>query len=281
MNFKHHSPKSEFLVPFIDFYYFLEKDYSEETVQFFAFPHLFKPFNIHRNINYEITAEGTAVEGLNGFEPTILVQGVYKEPILVKFQGHIDKLTIIFKDGAINNFMEQDFGTLAQDHTFSFTAWEQYPHYQSFLDNFFGAENEDEKIGFLEAFLLSILNIRSDWELYSQASTLLKDTSNPVKISTVAQQLFISERSLYRLILKYNGLSPANFRKIAQFRASLATRLIADSFKSLTDLAYNSNYYDQSYFNKIYKSLTKKSPKAFFKDVAAFCNKKIIFELKE
>jgi AraC-like DNA-binding protein len=280
MNFKHYSPKASQLVPFIDFYYFLEKDYKE-IVQFFAFPHLHKPLNIHRSIQYEIGSESTSVIGVNGREPTILTQGVYKEPILINFSGMIDKLTIIFKDGALNNFTVADFGVLGTNHTFVFRAWEQHPGYHSFLEKFFNTEGDEMRIAVLEDFLLSILKVRDDWELYSKASQLLLDTEHPVKVSEVAKKLFISERSLHRLVYKYNGLSPANFRKIGQFRSSLNSHMIAKQFKSLTDLAYKSNYYDASYFTKIYKSLTRRSPKAFFKQVATFCNKKMIFEFKD
>lgn len=277
MDFLHYQPQSEVLRQFIDFFYFLETDY-EAPVQFYAFPHFNKPLNIHRGFEYEIKEQTISVNGIREVEPQILLQGVYTEPILVRFSGSISKLTIIFKDGALNNFMTDDFAMIAGNHTQVFDAWKSAPGYTVFISAFFREKSHTVKLALLEAFLLSVLKIREDWPLYQQASSLLKDVDCRLKIPDIARKLFLAERTLYRLVFKYNGLSPHNFRKIAQFRHSLETKLVAQNFKSLTDLAYNSNYYDASYFNKIYRSLTLKSPKAFFQNVATYCNKKMIFE---
>lgn len=277
MDFLHYQPQSEVLKEFIDFFYFLEADY-DTPVQFYAFPHYHKPLNIHRGFEHEISAKTISVKGIPEHQPQMLLQGVYTAPILVRFSGSIAKLTIIFKDGALNNFMPDDFAAIAAHHTQVFEAWKGAPGYETFLTAFFSASNHIAQLALLEAFLLSVLKVRADWTLYQQASILLKDMDQQPKIAEIARQLFISERTLYRLVYKYNGISPHNFRKIAQFRHSLETKLVASNFKNLTDLAYSSNYYDASYFNKIYRSLTLKSPKAFFQNVATYCNQKMILE---
>ncbi len=277
MNFPHFEPQSAVLKEFIDFFYFLKTDY-ENPVQFFAFPHYHKPLNIHRAINYNIATSEISVEGISDFKPQMLLQGVYVEPILVRFSGKIDKLTIIFKDGALNNFMPQDFGNIALNHTQIFEVWEHLPQYSKFINDFFNCTDAQTQLQHLETFLLSILNVRTDWIRYQKAALLLKDMDAAFKITEIAKQVHLSERSLNRLVQKYNGMSPNSFKKIAQFRHSLQTKLVADNFHSLTDIAYSSNYYDASYFNKIYKSLTRKSPKAFFKNVDLYCNNKMVFE---
>lgn len=277
MDFLHYQPQSEVLKQFIDFFYFLETDY-QKPVQFYAFPHYHKPLNIHRGFEHKIEAQTISVKGIPEGQPQMLLQGVYTEPILVRFSGNISKLTIIFKDGALNNFTADDFATIGAYHTQVFEAWKNKPGYEVFIKAFFREKSHTVQLALLEAFLLSVLRVREDWPLYQQASSLLKDIDCRLKISDIAKRLFLSERTLYRLVFKYNGLSPHNFRKIAQFRYSLEKKLVAENFKSLTDLAYNSNYYDASYFNKIYRSLTLKSPKAFFQNVATYCNKKMILE---
>lgn len=276
MNFPHYEPQSDVLREFIDLYYFLEKDY-EQPSQFFAFPHYYKPMNIHRGIEYSITGQAISVHGTGNYRPQILLQGVYREPIMVKFTGEIQKLTIIFKDGALDNFIDEHYVDVASQHSQLFTAWEKSPDYAGFLKAFFEAKEHQQQIVILETFLLSILNVKKDYLLYKQASTLLKDVDANYKISEIAQKLFLSEKTLHRLVMKYTGLSPRDLKKIIQFRHSLQTKVFADNFKSLTDIAYTSNYYDASYFNKIYKSLTLKSPKEFFKNVDLYCNNKLVF----
>lgn len=275
-DFPHYEPKSEVLKEFIDFYYFLEKEY-EQPAKFFAFPHYYKPLNIHRGIEYSIKEQDVAVKGIDKYRPQILLQGVYTEPILVHFSGKIRKLTIVFKDGALDNFMDGHFADVASEHSQLYTAWESSPGYTSFIKSFFETEGHAEKIQLLETFLLSRLDVKKDWEQYKQASALLKDVDANYKISEIAQKLFVSEKTLHRLVMKYTGLAPRDLKKIIQFRHSLQSKVFADSFKSLMDIAYDSNYYDASYFNKIYKSLTLKSPKEFFKNVDLYCNNKLVF----
>lgn len=277
MDFLHYKPQSEVLREFIDFFYFLETDY-EVPVQFYAFPHLYKPLNLHRGCEHEIGERTIYVKGLAEQRPRLLLQGVYTEPILVRFSGSIAKVTIIFKDGALNHFMKDDFSEVGGSHTQVFDVWNHSPGCESLLRDFFAEKDREARLRLLETFLLSVLEVRPDWALYRQATALLKDWDNSLKIADIARQLFLSERTLYRLIYKYNGLSPHNYRKIAQFRHSLNTKLVADNFKTLTDLAYSSNYYDASYFNKIYRSLTRKSPRAFFNNVRTYCNQKMVFE---
>jgi YesN/AraC family two-component response regulator len=48
----------------------------------------------------------------------------------------------------------------------------------------------------------------------------------------------------------------------------------------LTDVAYESNYYDQSYFIKEYKKLTGTKPNAFFNSVRILTEEKVIWQLK-
>lgn len=277
MDFHHYQPCSDQLREFIDFFYFHETKY-EEPLRFYAFPHYYKPLNIHRGIDHEIGDNTIHVNGSEQLHPKILLQGVYTEPILVRFSGNILKLTIIFKDGALSNFIPENFAAVAADHTQVFEAWDHIAGYKKMVRQLFLLSDHAAQLQLIESFLLSVLCIKEDWELYQKASRLLKDLDERLSISEIAKRLFLSERTLHRLVFKYNGVSPNNFKKIAQFRHSMQTKIVADNFRSLTDIAYSCNYYDASYFNRIYRSLTQRSPKAFFNNVAAFCDNKMIFE---
>lgn len=277
MNFLHYEPESEVLKEFIDFFYFLKADYTQ-PVQFFAFPHYRKALNIHKGIEYTIGNNEITVAGSGNYRSKMLLQGVYLNPILIRFSGQIDKVTIIFRDGALSNFTPRNFSDMGSCHTQLFSEWESSPGYTEFIELFFSESDHRQQLRILERFLLSVLDLKPDWEIYKKAAVLLKDVEANHKISEVARQVHMSERTLYRLIHRYNGISPLNYRKTIQFRHSLQNKLVSDQFKLLTDVAYGSNYYDPSYFTKIYKSLTKRSPKAFFRNVDMYCNKKIIFE---
>src|SRR5690606_9639619 len=110
-----------------------------------------------------------SVRGIDRYQPQILLQGVYLKPILVRFSGSIQKVTIVFKDGALCNFMDEDYTAVSSAHSQLFTAWQQTPAYTTFLQTFFETKDHSLRIDILEDFLLSLLKVKKDWNLYKQA----------------------------------------------------------------------------------------------------------------
>ncbi|WP_353098108.1 helix-turn-helix domain-containing protein, partial [Empedobacter brevis] len=68
---------------------------------------------------------------------------------------------------------------------------------------------------------------------------------------------------LNRIFKKHLGKSPSEYRKIFRFRNSLLNK---KESKNLTELS-SKDYYDQSHFIKDFKSITKRNPNQFFKEV--------------
>ena len=61
------------------------------------------------------------------------------------------------------------------------------------------------------------------------------------------------------------GMGPKQLSKMIRLQATLKT-MKQKKFKSLTSLAYENGYYDQSHFIKDFKVFTGMSPKLFFSD---------------
>ncbi len=72
----------------------------------------------------------------------------------------------------------------------------------------------------------------------------------------------ISNRQLERLFLKYIGVSPKAFNNIKQFEKS-SRSLLYEYKESLTNITYDSGYYDQSHFVRYFKRYTGYTPKKF------------------
>ncbi|MBD1362717.1 helix-turn-helix transcriptional regulator [Mucilaginibacter sp. ZT4R22] len=80
-------------------------------------------------------------------------------------------------------------------------------------------------------------------------------------INAVASRYGISSRYLQTIFLNYSGLSPNLFTKIARFQKSLS--LVAGTELSLTTIAYECGYFDQSHFIKDFKFFTGSAPSWF------------------
>ncbi len=74
----------------------------------------------------------------------------------------------------------------------------------------------------------------------------------------------ISERHFQRLFYRDVGLNPTLFKRLYRFEEVLSA-LRNNPLKSLTDLAFNFGYADQSHFCREFKMFTGQSPNAFIK----------------
>lgn len=107
---------------------------------------------------------------------------------------------------------------------------------------------------------------------------MLSNFNPEVSIEDIAKKFSLSSRTLGRVFKKHLGISPVGFRKIARFRHSLKNKLLSSKFNTLTKIGYESNFYDQSYFNKVYKNLTGQNPKAFFNSIEKLANDRLVFK---
>jgi AraC-like DNA-binding protein len=125
---------------------------------------------------------------------------------------------------------------------------------------------------------LSIFQPLPEQQLMENAIVLLTDETNQYSIDDVAALSGLHVRTLIRLFNKNLGIPPVKFKQIARFRKSMENKLFADRLKKLTHLAYENNYYDQSYFIKVYNKLTGTHPKSFFDTIDRLGNDRLIFQ---
>ena len=69
-------------------------------------------------------------------------------------------------------------------------------------------------------------------------------------------------RQLERKFAKQIGISPKQLGKVIRLQTALKM-LLNKKAESLTDIAYESEYYDQAHFIKDFKEFTGTSPKEF------------------
>ncbi len=87
----------------------------------------------------------------------------------------------------------------------------------------------------------------------------------PCSIQSFVSNLNLSRRQVERLFKEYTGLSPKSFLSLLKFRTAIETYLTKKT--SLTELAYNCNYYDQSHFIHDFYRFSGYKPKAYFESI--------------
>ena len=122
-----------------------------------------------------------------------------------------------------------------------------------------------DRIQILEEFLLTRLN-HSEKKI--RKIRLVKDVMNELtkndffdNIDNVASRYGITSRYLQKIFVQHTGLTPKLYSKINRFQNSLV--LIAQKNASLTSIAYECGYFDQSHFIKEFKTFTGQTPSSF------------------
>ena len=271
-------PKHPLLQKHIAYFYFLKTGSEKFESKYYAFPHTYTVLNIHRNATFEFNEDATQVFGAIGFKPVALVQGIRDFPMLVRLSGEIDKVTILFKPLGLNAFVDKPYSDEICSTNQFFKAWDDHADYKKFLKDFFNTSDQNSRADLLENFLLSIYQSTQEIEPLHYAIDLLTDFEQNLSIDKICERLAIHVRTFNRLFRKHLGVSPVVYRKVARFRNSLEDSQQGKDFNRLAELAYKSNYFDQSYFNKIYRSLTGSNPKRFFNKIQSLANDRLVLQ---
>ena len=272
------TPKHPILQKYIRFYYFLKTENSDFETKYYAFPHTDTVLNIHQRANLEIRDNYTRVYEDQNIRYNSCIQGIREYPLLAHLQGKLDKITILFKPLGINYFGVNHFGDQYTSPSSVFTSWNNYPAYKEFLNQFYATNDTNNRVDIFETFLMEIYEPIYTDNLLVKAIDLLTSFNDNHSIEEISDRLEVNVRTLNRIFKRNLGVSPVTYRKVARFRYAMQNKLVENTMKRLTDIAYQSNYYDQAYFNKIFKGLTGSNPQRFFNQVDRLADSRLIFE---
>ncbi|TGK48040.1 AraC family transcriptional regulator [Leptospira bouyouniensis] len=128
------------------------------------------------------------------------------------------------------------------------------------------AKDTKERIHSIENFLFGLIKEKSNQERVVQMAidTLLKSQGS-ASIRSIGKLNSNKIRDLERKFLKQVGVSPKQLGKIIRLQTAIKL-MLDEKDKSLTQIAYDSDYYDQSHFIKDFKQVTGLNPSDFFGD---------------
>ena len=262
----------------IEYYYFLKSNSADFISEYFVFPNTLQALNIHKNINYDIINNAVSVKGIKKSNFVMLLQGRRNNPLHVQLKGKLNKITIIFKPLGLNHFIKSPFDKVSAKHTQLFFEWENHEEHHDFLVNFFNESNSVRRIEILEKYLLLHYHALDNKDMLEQSLILLSDFENELSIEEIAGNINLTTRTFNRVFKQNMGISPIGYKKIARFRHSLKKKLFNRQSEKLTKIGYNSNFYDQSYFTKMYKKLTLLPPSKFFKEINKLAENQLILK---
>lgn len=118
------------------------------------------------------------------------------------------------------------------------------------------ARSNNERVGVIEKFLLSRLNPNHADPLVAAAVTLIQQRRGNIRVTALANELFISQSAFERRFRKAVGATPKKFAAIVRMKNVL---------NNLTNVpiahaGYQAGFYDQAHFIKEFKTFTGTTP---------------------
>ena len=89
---------------------------------------------------------------------------------------------------------------------------------------------------------------------------LIYQSNGTVRIKELNEKLFISQSPFEKRFRKVVGTTPKKFASIVRFNSILNS---LDKTKSLTEICYENNFFDQAHFIKDFKQFTGETPENF------------------
>jgi len=122
------------------------------------------------------------------------------------------------------------------------------------------ATTDKHRIKIVEQFLISQLkDIQTD-KLIVEAVKLIYQTNGTIRIKELNEKLFISQSPFEKRFRKVVGTTAKKFASIVRFNTVLDN---LSNTKSLTEICYENNFFDQANFIKDFKQFTGDTPENF------------------
>ncbi|MEQ9264499.1 MAG: helix-turn-helix domain-containing protein [Balneolaceae bacterium] len=198
-------------------------------------------------------------------QPRAMVLGQTIEPFYIEPTGYVNTFAVRFYPYGFANFVTVPIKSLANKET---------P-----IDVLFGEETAEkleqeiiqaadvhERVKVIERFLLNKLSEQSTVDnIVKTTIDALLSTKGNASINTILKEDLSKRRQLERNFVKQIGISPKQLGKVIRLQSALKM-LLNEEGENLTNIAYESEYYDQAHFIKDFKEFTGISPKDFLEN---------------
>lgn len=195
-------------------------------------------------------------------QPRAMVLGQILEPFYIEPNGHVDTFAIRFYPFGFANFINTPIADLANKETALADLFGDQVS-KDIEQKIIHAQGSIERIKVIESFLLDKLKDEEVIHtIVQQTIDALFSSKGGASISEILKEDLSKRRQLERNFKKQIGISPKQLGKVIRLQSALKMILNKELAK-LTDIAYESEYYDQAHFIKDFKEFTGVSPATF------------------
>jgi AraC-like DNA-binding protein len=195
-------------------------------------------------------------------QPRAMVLGQTIEPFFIEPTGYVNTFAIRFYPYGFANFVATPLKDLINKETPLELLFGEKTA-KDLEIKMIEATNSNERIEIIETFLINRLNEKSTINnIVKTTIDVLLATNGSASISKILKEDLSKRRQLERNFIKQIGVSPKQFGKVIRLQTALKL-LLNKKKENLTEIAYESEYFDQAHFIKDFKAFTGINPKDF------------------
>ena len=195
-------------------------------------------------------------------QPRAMVLGQTMEPFYIEPTGNVDTFAIRFYPYGFANFVAVPIKDLSNKETPLADLFGEKTS-NELEQKIIEAKDVKQRIEIIENFLLNKLSEPAAIDnLVKSTVDMIFSSKGSTPINTILKDNASQRRQLERKFVKLIGISPKQLGKVIRLQAALKMLLNKEA-ENLTNIAHQSEYYDQAHFIKDFKEFTGVNPKEF------------------
>jgi len=197
-----------------------------------------------------------------GVLPTVLLHGQTVQPVNIYMAGAFRAIGVCFAPNVIKTLFRIDAHMLTDE---CIDIDEAFPN-AHVSERLLNARSATTRLKILTAFIATLIKNNEAYvePVTAEVMTAIRHANGKLSLRHLQQSMRLSERSIERRFTQHIGVSPKLFSQITRFQSSLL-QLRSGKYETLSDVAFDNGYADQSHFIRSFKYFTGSSPLAFRK----------------
>ncbi len=262
MKYQTYKPHPD-LEAFVQFYWTLEVPFDANNERQKILP----DGCIEMTFNFGAPIRRYTTENEFVLHPGALIMGQRTKPIYIEPTGDVDSFAVSFYPFGFANFVDAPLGSLVDTET-AISEFFGTDAAHALEEEIVQAAGVEQRIAAVERFLLSKLGEeKTIGNIVRTTVDALLATNGNSSIRTILKDKASKRRQLERKFLDQIGISPKQLGKVIRLQTALRM-MLSEPTERLTDVAYESGYFDQAHFIKDFREFTGGTPKEFLGDDA-------------